>query len=90
MEDNNLFQHNSGLERVVGYNYDPEKNQINTATWFINKGADTKRCILAQGAKSFDSLSLYVHITVKSKLILRSLWRLNLDWDMKIPNDMQS
>ena len=63
----------------------PIKHLLNVATSSIDKGAKTKRSILSQSAKVYDSLSLYVPITVKPKLILRSLWRLNLDWDTEIP-----
>lgn len=52
IEDNTLVQHNSGLERVLGYNYNPEKDPINIATCSINKGADTKRRIQAESRLS--------------------------------------
>ena len=89
-KDNSLTQHNSNFERVLGYNYDANKDLLNITTSSIDMGAKTKRSILAQSAKVFDPLSLYVPITVKSKLILRSLWRLSLDWDTEIPQYIQS
>lgn len=51
IEENTLVQHNSGSERFLGYNYDPEKDQINIATCLINKVVDTKRHILVQSAR---------------------------------------
>ena len=78
MEKNNsLTQHNTKFERVVGYNYVPNKDLLNITSCSIDKGAKTKRSILVQSAKVFDPLSLYAPITIKSKLSLRSLWRLN-------------
>ena len=90
VKDNSLTQHNSKFEIVLGYNNYPNKYLLNITTSSIDKGAKTKRNILAQSAKVFDTLSLYVPIAVKSKLILRSSWRLNLDWDIEIPQHMQS
>ena len=78
-KDNSLIQHNSKFERVLGYNYDPNKDLLSITTSSINKGAKIKRSILAQSAKIFDPFTLYAPITVKLKLILRSSGRLNLD-----------
>ena len=78
-KDNSLTQHNSKFERVIGYNYDPNKNLLNITTNSIDKRAKTERSILDQSAKVLDPLSLYAPIMIKSKLILRLLWRLNLD-----------
>ena len=89
-KDNSLTQQNSKFERVLGYNYDPNKDLLNITHSSNDKGAETKRSILAQSAKGFYPLSFYAPIMVKSKLILRSLWRLNLDWDTEIPQHIQS
>ena len=53
-KDNSLIQHNSKFERVFWYNYDPNKDLLNITTSSIDKGAKTKRSILAQSAKVFD------------------------------------
>ena len=55
-KDNSLTQHNSKFERVLRYNYDPNKDLLNI-TSSIDKGAKTKRNILAQSAKVFYPLS---------------------------------
>ena len=89
-KDNLLTQHNSKFEIVLGYNYNPNKDLLNIATNSIDKGDKNKRSILAQRVKVFYPLSLYAPITVKSKLIVRSLWRLNLDWHTEVPQHMQS
>ena len=46
-KDNSLTQHNSKFERILGYNNDPSKDLLNITTSSINKGAKTKRSILA-------------------------------------------
>ena len=46
-KDNPLTQHNSKSERVLGYNYDPNKDLLSITTSSIDKGAKTKRRILA-------------------------------------------
>lgn len=42
-----IVQHETKLDIILSYNYDPEKDRINIATCSINKGADTKGRILA-------------------------------------------
>ena len=86
MEKNNsLTQHNSKFERVLGYNYDPNKDLLNITTSSIDKGDKTKRSILAQSAKVFDPLSLYAPITVKSK----RQTRLSLNYSEHNPSRVQ-
>ena len=56
-KDNSLVQHNSEFERVLGYNYNPNKDVINIASCSLDKRAKTKRNLLVQSAKVFDPLS---------------------------------
>lgn len=86
IEDNTLVQHNSGLERVLDYNYNPSKERLNIITCSMDKAADTNRSILTQSARGFDPLSFYVSITVESELILRSLWKLQLNISIGFPS----
>ena len=89
-KDNSLTQHNSKFEKFLGYNYDLNEDLLNIITSSIDKGAKTKRGLLAQSTKVFDLLSLYDPVNVKLKLILRSLLKHNLDWDTEVPQHMQS
>ena len=64
MEKNNsLTQHNSKFERILGYNYDPNKDLLNITTISIEKGAQTERTILAQSAKVFFILCLFMPLS---------------------------
>lgn len=48
----------------------------------------SKRSILSTIAQIFDPLSLIGPVTIKAKLILQRLWRLNISWDESVPVDL--
>lgn len=49
--------------------------------------ASTKRKVMLEASKVFDPLSLYLPVTVRSRILRRELWRHKLDWDDVVPED---
>lgn len=45
----------------------------------------TKRTLLSFAAKIFDPLGWLAPVTVRAKLMIQELWRLNLEWDQPVP-----
>lgn len=50
----------------------------------------TKRSILSEIARLFDPLGLLGQVIVKAKLMIQTLWKLNISWDETIPLDVRS
>lgn len=50
----------------------------------------TKRMILSVIAKLFDPLGLEGPVLINAKIILQILWSLKVDWDKKLPTELQS
>lgn len=48
----------------------------------------TKRSILSQIAKIFDPLGLIGPVTITAKILLQQLWAINLNWDDKVPRNI--
>lgn len=48
----------------------------------------TKRNILATIGQLFDVLGLVSPVIVKAKLILQSVWKIKLDWDQPVPDQL--
>ncbi|XP_071177482.1 uncharacterized protein [Mytilus edulis] len=48
----------------------------------------TKREILRQSSKIFDPLGILSPVTVKAKILMQSLWKLNFGWDERLPEDV--
>nr|XP_031848507.1 uncharacterized protein LOC116433979 [Nomia melanderi] len=50
----------------------------------------TKRTILSQTATLFDPLEILGPVIVRAKILLQSLWKLQLDWDESVPLDIHT
>ncbi|CAG7706308.1 unnamed protein product, partial [Allacma fusca] len=48
----------------------------------------TKRTVLSEIAKLFDPLGLMSPVTIRGKLIMQSLWKLQINWDQVLPSDI--
>ncbi|XP_053691580.1 uncharacterized protein LOC128740093 [Sabethes cyaneus] len=48
----------------------------------------TKREVLSFIMSVYDPLGLISHITIESKLIMQDLWRTGIEWDDKIPDNL--
>ena len=48
----------------------------------------TKRSVVSDIAKVFDTLGLFSPATVKMKILLQRLWEVRLDWDDPVPEDL--
>ncbi|XP_017470374.1 PREDICTED: uncharacterized protein LOC108362054 [Rhagoletis zephyria] len=48
----------------------------------------TKRTFLSDSSKIFDPLGLIAPCTIRSKIWLQRVWRLNVDWDEPVPSDV--
>ncbi|XP_036346966.1 uncharacterized protein LOC118756302, partial [Rhagoletis pomonella] len=50
----------------------------------------TKRAILSQIATLFDPLGLLNPLIVSGKILMQQLWKLKLDWDESVPQDVHT
>ena len=71
-------------EKLLGYTYSTKTNVFKMSGTVFDKDAKTKRGILCQTSKLFDPLSLYLPVTVRSKILMRELWSQNLSWDENV------
>ena len=82
-QDKNIgTSHNCHAEKVLGYRYFPETDELSTAV----VGDDpsdviTKRTVLSKLSRVFDPLGLVLPVTVKGKVLLRKLWESKIGWD---------
>jgi len=54
-----------------------------------NKGHLTKRMILAELNRIFDPLGFLSPVLIKGKIFLQQLWAMKIEWDTKLPNEIQ-
>lgn len=53
------------------------------------EGALTKRAILSDLNKIFDPLGILSPVLIKGKIFLQQLWSMKIDWDARLPIDIQ-
>ena len=80
IEDSNYIEHSSTPEKVLGYLYEPQSDEIQLLGILSNVTATTKRSILSQNSSIFDPLCLCLPVTIKGRILLRGLWRIKLSW----------
>ena len=66
-----FLSHGNNYEKVLGLKYSLENDSIQLADSSLDPSVDTKRGILSQISKVFDSLGLLLPVTTKGKLLMR-------------------
>lgn len=89
-KDGNFVEHGCELEKVLGYRYNYSRDTIQVASSSVNEHAKTKRNILSQISGIYDSLSLYLPITIKGRILVSELWLQRMDWDSVISAENQT
>ena len=83
----------------------PDKTQILGLQWNVyndtvqlkdviiskeNAGKLTKRSLLSKLSQVFDPLGLFTPITIRGKMLLQQAWKLKLDWDDDLPDEIRT
>ena len=89
-----MFQtHNLGIEgnlvKILGMEWDVSSDTMSYPLRTINPEANTKRKILQNVASIFDPLGVLSPVIIRGKILLQKIWKLNLNWDSKIPEHLQ-
>ncbi|XP_044005614.1 uncharacterized protein LOC122850549 [Aphidius gifuensis] len=81
-EDHEIF-------RTLGLNWDTTSDCFSyIPITFKEPKTVTRRVVLAQVAQIFDPLGWISPVVVKGKLYMQSLWKIKLDWDEQIPENL--
>ncbi|XP_059050307.1 uncharacterized protein LOC131845283 [Achroia grisella] len=77
--------------RALGLYWHPSRDLIGFNTP-IKQGQETlpnpltKRVILSLIMRVFDPLGILAPIVIRGRILLQNAWRMNLDWDIELPN----
>ena len=85
LKDDVIVQHGNDYEKVLGYKYLVNTDELQIAGCDLDSSVETKRSILSQISKVFDPLGLYLPVTTRGKILMRDLWSQQLSWDEIIP-----
>ena len=85
--DDKLVKHDEIFEKVLGYYYNPQTDTLKLANYsFEANDSITKRDVLRYTSKVFDPLSLFLPVTIRGRLLMKSIWETGIDWDKTIPD----
>lgn len=85
-EDGTLNSHATNWEKVLVYRYNPlTGTQRIVAPISCDSNASTKRHILAEAARVFDSFSFYLPVLLRGHILLSEIWKSDLERDEQIP-----
>ena len=88
--DDRLVEHNCEEEKVLGYKYNINLDTLKIASCKIDPEANTKRTILSQTSKIFDPLNLVLPVTIRGRILMRRIWKLEVGWDEKLPKEISN
>ena len=81
-------QCDSDLTKVLGYNYDPQKDILTIKNTYLDDKADTKRKILSSISSIFDPIGVLAPLTVRGKFIMRQITEVKCSWDEQLPDSI--
>ncbi|XP_051155341.1 uncharacterized protein LOC127277936 [Leptopilina boulardi] len=75
--------------KTLGVYWNPRPDTFVYAVKNSNVNAPvTKRTILSETAQLFDPLGLLGPVILQPKIIMQSLWQLNINWDEEVPREI--
>ncbi|CAG7784968.1 unnamed protein product [Allacma fusca] len=74
--------------KTLGLFWNPATDEFKFTVEPLSLQPVTKRSVLSQIAKVFDPLGLISPVTVRGKILMQILWKLQLGWDEKIDEGM--
>ena len=86
--DDRLVEHKCEDDKVLGYRYNVNKDTLSLAPCNIDPGANTKRKVLSQTSKVFDPLNFALPVTIRGRILMRKIWKLDVSWDTKLPKEI--
>ena len=75
--------------KLLGINWDASADVISyTVNSQATKSTVSKRLVLSKIAQLFDPLGILGPVIVTAKLIMQQIWKLNLNWDESLPQQL--
>ena len=75
--------------KVLGLFWDPETDSFLFKVSPSAVEIDTKRVVLSLISKLYDPVGWLAPVIVVAKLLMQELWLRKLDWDERLPDDLQ-
>lgn len=89
-EKKELFSiHQPNIAKALGIYWDTTNDYFSFSINFTFSNHITKRSLLSDAAKLFDPLGWLSPTTIVAKIIFQQLWKIKLDWNDSLPDNIQ-
>ena len=76
--------------KVLGLSWDPSSDQFTfLAAKLPSTVVCTKRAVLSLIARVYDPLGFVLPFTMSARILFQDIWRLGVDWDEEIPDELE-
>ncbi|CAL8128699.1 unnamed protein product [Orchesella dallaii] len=84
------LQHDIGV-KTLGIHWHPKEDNYKFKINIPNDATATytKRIILSEMSQLFDPLGWLAPVTIKAKILMQQIWKLQIDWDVALPENIQ-
>jgi len=82
-----LLNIRDGIEdhvKTLGVTWLPKADEIAIKTLWVKPTTITKRTILSDVAHIFDPIGLVSPVIIQAKIFIQELWKLKIDWDVRL------
>lgn len=77
--------------KTLGLGWNPKNDEFILSPVLNSKKSltSTKRQILSEISSQFDPLGWIAPVTIKTKILFQQVWSQNMEWDDKVPEDLE-
>ena len=83
----NVLTKRTEYSKVLGMKWYPSEDILEFREISFSN-ISTKRGVLSDVAKIFDPLGFLLPVTIRGRLFMQELWRLEIKWDQPLPSDL--
>ena len=78
---------NFNSDELIIIRYNIKKDSLNLAPFLLDE-ANTKHQVLSKISKVYDPLNFTLPVTIRGRVLMRKVWKLNINWDQKVPKEI--
>ena len=87
-ESNEDYTKDGSVSKVLGLKWNTREDRLILKHVDYQGDVTTKRELVSEAAKLYDVLGLWLPVTIRSRLLIQDVWKLDVGWDENLPLDI--